>query len=65
MAVTASFGAAPFVLVVIPLLVQHLNEVLPSIDIFLVILLVVANDMTSRTMSLLSHLARRWFYPTE
>ena len=65
MAVTASFGASPFVLVVIPLLVQHLNGVLPSIGISLVILLVMSFAMTWITMPLLSRLARRWLSPTE
>jgi len=64
MAVVACFGAAPFVLIVIPLLVQYLHGVLPSIGISLVILLVMSFAMTWVTMPLLSRLARRWLYPT-
>ena len=64
MAVVASFGAAPFVLVVIPLMVQYLNGVLPSIGISVVILLVMSFAMTWVTMPMLSRLARRWLYPT-
>ena len=64
MAVVASFGAAPFVLIVIPLLVRSLHGVLPSIGISLVILLVMSFAMTWVTMPLLSRLARRWLYPT-
>ncbi len=65
MAVVASFGAAPFVLVVIPLLVQYLHGVLPSIGISLVILLVMSFAMTWVTMPMLTRLARRWLYPTK
>ena len=64
MAVVASFGAAPFVLVVIPLLVSFLSGVLPSIGIALIILLVMTTSMTWVTMPLLSRIARRWLYPT-
>ena len=65
MAVVASFGAAPFVLVVIPLLVRYLNGVLPAIGISLVILLVMSFAMTWVTMPLLTRLARHWLYPTQ
>ena len=65
MAVVASFGAAPFVLVVIPLLVQYLHGVLPSIGISIVILLVMSFAMTWVTMPMLTRLARRWLYPTK
>ena len=65
MAVVASLGAAPFVMVVIPLLVQYLNGVLPSIGISLLILLVMSFAMTWVTMPLLTRLARRWLYPTK
>ena len=65
MAVVASFGAAPFVLVVIPLMVQYLNGVLPSIGISIAILLVMSFAMTWVTMPLLTRLARRWLYPTK
>ena len=65
MAVVASFGAAPFVMIVIPLLVRYLNGVLPSIGISLVILLVMSFAMTWVTMPLLSRLASRWLYPTK
>ena len=64
MAVVAMLGAAPFVLVVIPLLVQYLNGVLPSIGISIVILLVMSFAMTWVTMPTLTRLARRWLYPT-
>ena len=64
MAVVASFGAAPFVMIVIPLLVRYLNGVLPSIGISLVILLVMSFAMTWVTMPLLTRLAGRWLYPT-
>ena len=65
MAVVAAFGAAPFVLVVIPLLVQYLHGVLPSIGISILILLVMSLAMTWVTMPLLTRLARRWLYPTK
>ncbi|MCZ6615409.1 MAG: antibiotic biosynthesis monooxygenase [Chloroflexi bacterium] len=65
MAVVASLGAAPFVMIVIPLLVQYLNGVLPSIGISLLILLVMSFAMTWVTMPLLTRLARRWLYPTK
>ncbi len=65
MAIVATFGAAPFVLVVIPLLVQYLRGVLPSIGISIVILLVMSFTMTWVTMPLLTRLARRWLYPTK
>ena len=65
MAAVASFGAAPFVLIVIPLLVQYLHGVLPSIGISIVILLVMSFAMTWVTMPLLSRLGRRWLYPTK
>jgi len=65
MAVVASFGAAPFVLVVIPLLVRYLNGVLPAIGISLVILLVMSFAMTWVTMPLLTRLSRHWLYPTQ
>ncbi len=65
MAVVATFGAAPFVLIVIPLLVRYLNGVLPSIGISIVILLVMSFAMTWVTMPLLTRLTRRWLYPTK
>ncbi len=65
MAVVASLGAAPFVLVVIPLLVEYLHGVLPSIGISLVILLVMSFAMTWVTMPMLTRLASRWLYPTK
>ena len=65
MAVVATLGAAPFVLVVIPLLVQYLHGVLPSIGISIVILLVMSFAMTWVTMPFLTRLARRWLYPTK
>ena len=65
MAVIATFGAAPFVLIVIPLMVQYLHGVLPSIGISIVILLVMSFAMTWVTMPLLTRLARRWLYPTK
>ena len=65
MAVIATFGAAPFVLIVIPLMVQYLHGVLPSIGISIVILLVMSFAMTWVTMPLLARLARRWLYPTK
>ena len=64
MAAVASLGAAPFVLVVIPLLVQYLHGVLPSIGISIIILLVMSFAMTWVTMPLFTRLARRWLYPT-
>ncbi len=64
MAIVATLGAAPFVLVVIPLLVQYLHGVLPSIGISIVILLVMSFAMTWVTMPLLTRLVRRWLYPT-
>ena len=65
MAIVASFGAAPFVMIVIPLMVRYLNGVLPSIGISLFILLVMSFAMTWVTMPLLSRLARSWLYPTK
>ncbi len=64
MAIVATLGAAPFVLVVIPLLVQYLHGVLPSIGISIIILLVMSFAMTWVTMPLLTRIARRWLYPT-
>ena len=64
MALVATLGASPFVLVVIPLLVQYLHGVLPSIGISIVILLVMSFAMTWVTMPLFTRLARRWLYPT-
>ena len=64
MAAVAAFGAAPSVLVVIPLLVKYLHGVLPSIGISIVILLVMSFAMTWVTMPALTRLARRWLYPT-
>ena len=64
MAVVAALGASPFVLIVIPLLVQYLNGVLPSIGISVVILLVMSFAMTWVTMPILTQLARRWLFPT-
>ena len=65
MAVVAAFGAAPFVLIVIPLMVKYLNGVLPSIGISIAILLVMSFAMTWVTMPALTRLARRWLYPTK
>ena len=64
MAVVATLGAAPFVLVVIPLLVQYLHGLLPSIGISIVILFVMSFAKTWVTMPVLTRLARRWLYPT-
>jgi antibiotic biosynthesis monooxygenase (ABM) superfamily enzyme len=63
MAVVASIGAAPFVLVVIPLLISFLEGIVPSFVIALVILLVMSVAMTWVTMPFLTWLARRWLYP--
>ena len=63
--VVAAFGAAPFVMVVIPLLVRYLDGLLPSIGISIFILVVMSITMTWVTMPLLTRLARRWLYPTK
>ena len=65
MAVVASFGAAPFVLVLIPLLVSVLQGVVPSIVVALLILVIMSTAMTWVTMPLLTRLAGRWLYPTK
>ena len=65
MAVVASFGASPFVLVLIPLLVSFLQGVVPSIVIALLILVVMSTAMTWVTMPLLTRLSSRWLYPTK
>ena len=65
MAMVASFGAAPFVLIVIPLLVAYLHDVLPSIGISFLILLVMSFAMTWVTMPILTRIAGRWLYPTK
>ena len=64
-AIVAAFGAAPFVMVVIPLLVQFLDGVLPSIGISIVLLVVMSTAMTWVTMPLMARLARPWLYPTK
>ena len=65
MAVVAAFGAAPFVMVVIPLLVQFLDGILPSIGISIFLLVVRSTTMTWVTMPLLTRLARRCPYPAK
>ena len=64
MAVVASIGAAPFVLIVIPLLISFLAGIVPSFVVALIILFVMSVAMTGVTMPLLSWLARPWLYPT-
>ena len=62
MAVVASLGAAPFVIVVIPLFISLLEGIMPSIVVALTILVVMSTAMSWVTMHLLSWLARRWLY---
>lgn len=65
MAVVASFGAAPFVLVLIPLLVSYLQGVVPSIVVAVLILVVMSTAMTWVTLPLLTRLSSPWLYPTK
>lgn len=65
MAVVASLGASPFVLVVIPLLVSYLQGIVPSLVIALLILVIMSTAMTWVTMPLLTRLFSRWLYPTK
>ena len=65
MAVVASVGAAPFVLILIPLLISSLEGVVPPIVVALIILMIMSTAMTWGTMPLLSWLARRWLYPVK
>ena len=65
MALVASVGAAPFVLVLIPLLIALLDGVVPPIVVALIILVIMSTAMTWGTMPVLSWLARRWLYPTK
>ena len=65
MAIIATLGASPFVLIVIPLLVTYLRGLVPSIVISLLILMVMSTAMTWVTMPLLSRAASRWLYPTK
>ena len=65
MAVVASVGAAPFGLILIPLLISSLEGVVPPIVVALIILMVMSTAMTWGTMPLLSWLARRWLYPVK
>ena len=64
MAVIATLGAAPFVMVVIPLIATFLHALVPAIAISVMILLVMSFAMTWVTMPLLSRLTRSWLYPT-
>ena len=57
MAVVATIGALPFVLVFIPFLIAILDGVVPSIVVALIILFVVSIAMTWGTMPLLSWLS--------
>ena len=63
MAVLATLGASPFVLVLIPVLISSLGRILPPVVISLIILLIMSVSMTWVTMPLLAWLARRWLYP--
>ena len=65
MAVIATTGALPFVLVFIPFLIAVLDGVVPPIVVALIILFVMSIAMTWGTMPLLSWLARRWLYPVK
>lgn len=65
MAVVATIGASPFVLVFIPFLIAVLDGVVPPIVVALIILFVMSIAMTWGTMPLLSWLARRWLYPVK
>ena len=65
MAVVATIGAFPFVLVFIPFLIAVLDGVVPPIVVALIILFVMSIAMTWGTMPLLSWLARWWRYPVK
>ena len=65
MAVVATIGALPFVLVFIPFLIAVLDGVVPPIVVALIILFVMSIAMTWGTMPLLSWLARWWLYPVK
>lgn len=65
MAIVATFGAAPFVLILIPLLIFALDDIVPPVIVSLIILLLMSVAMTWVTMPLLTRLVRRWLYPTK
>jgi len=65
MAVVATIGASPFVLVLIPFLIGVLQGVVPPIVVALIIVFVMSIAMTWGTMPLLSWLGRRWLYPVK
>ena len=65
MAVVATIGALPFVLLFIPFLIAILDGVVPSIVVALIILFVMSIPVTWGTTPLLSWLARRWLYPVK
>jgi antibiotic biosynthesis monooxygenase (ABM) superfamily enzyme len=56
MAVVGMFGASPFVLLIIPLLVAYLSPVVPPV--------LMSTVMTWVTMPLTTRMLRRWLYPT-
>jgi len=64
MAIVAFAGAAPIVLVVLPLMASFLDGVLPLIGISFINLLLMASTMTWVTMPTLTKFTRRWLYPT-
>ena len=64
MAVVGMFGASPFVLLIIPLLVAYLSAVVPPVLVSLILLLLMSSVMTWVTMPLTTRMLRRWLYPT-
>ena len=65
MAVISTFAVAPFVLVLIPVLIALLDDIMPPVLVSLIILLVMSVTMTWVAMPLFTRLARWWLYPTK
>ena len=65
MAVVTTLGVAPFVLVLIPILIALLSDIMPPVLVSLMILLLMSVSMTWVIMPLFTRLARWWLYPTK
>ena len=65
MAVVTTLGVAPFVLVLIPILIALLSDIMPPVLVSLMSLLLKSVSMTWVIMPLFTRLARWWLYPTK